>query len=449
MRVEILDLQNGVIEPLVDLTLGDTRLLLDASSGPPMLDTGRHPWKFCSVPAAEPVDLSRVDWAIFGQPRQDLAALLEGPLVNTPVLVGPETGRLLECTAQSERKALPELTLGFRPGHTIQLGDIQITPIQGRSFGGDGCAFLLQGAGQALLLMTGCLLGPEEFRTIRKLTGGQLDLLLAWESQPATPDTMTAELENILATPGNVFVTASPLDEPMIQAVTRAARASGRTVWEDSFQRHVRQKQFPGDTRLFHPEAPASAVALAAMPDRKVIFLRPSMLPFLETYLDASQEKAHSMVLYDPSRQRCLPSAALLDTCTRRGIPYKFGSGRSRFSEQLEQAEALLHPKDILRLREDFPDGCRELLWLSQEPAFLLPELIRRTDPKILASALKAAPHSVRRKFLSMMGTLQGEAFDRRIQSLGNLRVRDATRFQWILLSSAEYLGNSRHQTAI
>lgn len=445
MRVEILDLQNGVIEPLVDLTLGDTRLLLDASSGPPMLDTGRHPWKFCSVPAAEPADFSRVDWTIFGQPRQDLATLLEGPLANTPVLVGPETGRLLECTAQSERKALPELTLGFRPGHTMQLGDIRVTPIQGGSFGGDGCAFLLQGAGKTILLMTGCMLGQEEFRIIRKLTGGQLDLLLAWEGQPANPDTITAELENILATPGTVFVTASPLDEPMMQAVTRAARATGRTVWEDSFQRHVRQKPCVGGTRLFHPETPTSAVALAAMPDQKVIFLRPSMLPFLETYLDASQEKAHSMVLYDPSRQRCLPSAALLDTCTRRGIPYKFGSGRSRFSEQLEQAEALLHPKDILLLREDFPDGGRELLRLSQESTFLLPELIRRTDPKILASALKAAPHSVRRKFLSIMGTLQGEAFDRRIQSLGNLRFRDATRFQWMLLTIAEYL----RQTAI
>ena len=71
MSVEILDLQHGVWEPLVDITLGNTRLLLDASSNLPMLDAGRHPCYFSSIPAAYPVDFSCVDWAIFGQPRQD------------------------------------------------------------------------------------------------------------------------------------------------------------------------------------------------------------------------------------------------------------------------------------------------------------------------------------------------------------------------------------------
>ena len=135
MNVKILDLQNGVLEPLVDITLGNTRLLLDASSAPPMLDTGRHQCNFSCIPAADPVDFSSVDWAIFGQPRQDLAALLDGPLANTPVLVGPETGRLLEFTAQSEQKTVPELALGFRPWQTVQLGDIRITPIKRRSSG--------------------------------------------------------------------------------------------------------------------------------------------------------------------------------------------------------------------------------------------------------------------------------------------------------------------------
>ena len=442
MNVKILDLQNGVLEPLVDITLGNTRLLLDASSAPPMLDTGRHQCNFSRIPAADPVDFSSVDWAIFGQPRQDLAALLDGPLANTPVLVGPETGRLLEFTAQSEQKSVPELALGFRPWHTVQLGDIQITPIKRRSSGRGRYAFLLQGAGQDILLMSGSFLGQEEFRKIHEFTGGRLDLLIAWEGQLANPDTMATELENIMAAPATVFVTASPLDELMIQAVTRAASTAERTVWEDSLQRHVRQKLFSEDTRRFHSEAPTSAATIADMPDRKVIFLRPSMLPFLEAYLDASREESRPVV-YDPSRQRCLPSAALLDICTRLGISYKFGSGRSRFNEQLEQAKALLQPQDVLLLREDFPDGRRELLWLSQESAFPLQELIRRVDPKILASALKAAPLLVRRKFISMMEPSQGEEFDRRIQSIWNLRVRDATCFQWTLLNVADFIYNS------
>ncbi len=442
MSVEILDLQHGVWEPLVDITLGNTRLLLDASSNLPMLDAGRHPCYFSSIPAAYPVDFSCVDWAIFGQPRQDLAALLDGPLADTPVLVGPETGRLLEFTAQSEQKAVPELAFGFQPWHAVQLGDIRITPIKGQYSGGDGCAFLLQGSGQAILLMTGSLLGQEEFRKIHELTGGRLDLLIAWEGQPANTDTMATELENIMNAPGTVFVTASPLDEPMIQAVTQAAGAAERTVWEDSFQRNVRQKQFSEDTQLFHPEDPTSAVVMAGLPDRKVIFLRPSMLPFWEAYLDADREKARPVV-YDPSRQRCLPSAALLDACTRWGISYKSGNGRSRFHEQLERAEAFLQPKDVLNLQEDFPDGCRELLLLSQKPVLLLQELVRRADLKVLASALKGTPPSVRHRFISLMEPSQGEKFDRRLQSIWNLRFKDVTRFQWELLNLADYIATS------
>lgn len=63
-------IEGGDWEHLADVTLGNTRLLLDIGSGPPMLDPGWY------KPAREP--LPPADGVIFGSPRQDLAALLDG-----------------------------------------------------------------------------------------------------------------------------------------------------------------------------------------------------------------------------------------------------------------------------------------------------------------------------------------------------------------------------------
>lgn len=427
MNAEILE--GSTWEPLVSVTIGDTRLLLDGVSGPPMLDpAGRQP---------VPPECGDFDWVVFGQPRQDSLVLLNGPLAQTPTLVGPETGRLLACFARYAGRPRPELRLGFRPGHRVLLDGVQITPVVGQALGGDGCAFLLQGEGQTALHMGGCLLNQEQLTRIRVQAGGPLDLLIVGEACPVGMDDLQWDLNRVMSSPGTVFVVVSPLDDSLIRTAAQAAREAGRTVWEDRFQRHVRQR--PPLGAIFDQQDLKTAAEIADNPGRKALFIRPSMLPFLATYLNAGRE-TDPPVVYAPSRGRGLPDAALLDFCCRRGVKFHAGTGYILVRDYLELAETILRPRSTLLLPAELPSAVQAFRRLEKEPDTLLLELIRRTDPRVLIMALKGADKHTVRRFFSLLGQERAEEFSRKIDSMMTVRIKDAANCQWLLLKLAELL---------
>lgn len=427
MNAELLE--GSTWEPLVAITIGGVRLLLDGGSGFSMIDpVGRQP-----APAA----CSGFDWAIFGQPRQDSIALLNGPLAEVPTLVGPETGRLLSLFASYAGVPRPKLRLGFRPGHTVWLDGIQITPVAGQALAGDGCAFLLRGAGETAVHLGGCRISKELLTQIRELVGGQIDLLIANEACPVGMDELQWDLHRVMACPGTVFVVASPLDAPFIQAADQAAREAGRTVWEDRFQRHVRQR--PSMGAAFDQQDLKTAAGIAGSPGRKVLFIRPSMLPFLNAWLDAGRE-AEPPVVYAPSRGRGLPDAALLDFCCQRGVRIYAGTGYTLARDHLELAETILRPRSTLVLPAELPSAVQAFRRLEKEPDALLLELIRRTDPRVLVMALKGADKHTLHRVFSLLGQERAEELSRNIDSAMTIRVKDVTNCQWLLLHFADLL---------
>lgn len=427
MNAEILE--GSTWEPLVAITIGGARLLLDGGSGYSMID----PMGKQSAPAA----CSDFDWAIFGQPRQDSIALLNGPLAETPALVGPETGRLLSLFAPYAGVPRPKLRLGFRPGHTVWLDGIQITPVAGQALAGDGCAFLLKGEGQAALHLGGCRMTKELLAQIRDLAGGQIDLLIAGEACPVGMDDLRWDLRRVMTCPGTVFVVASPLDAPFIQAAAQAARETGRTVWEDRFQRHVRR--CPPMDMVFAQQDLKTAAGIAGSPGRKALFIRPSMIPFLKAWLDAGRE-TELPVVYAPSRGRGLPDAALLDFCCQRGIKFYAGTGYALAQDHLELAETILRPRSTLVLPAELPSAVQAFRRLEKEPDALLLELIRRTDPRVLIMALKGADKHTLCRFLSLLGQARAEKLSRKIDSTMTIRIKDVTNCQWLLLHLADLL---------
>ena len=427
MNAEILE--GSTWEPLVAITMGGTRLLLDGGSGYSMID----PMGKKSAPAA----CSDFGWAIFGQPRQDSIALLNGPLAETPALVGPETGRLLSLFASYAGVPRPKLRLGFRPGHTVCLDGIQITPVAGQALSGDGCAFLLKGEGQVALHLGGCRMTKELLTQIRDLVGGQIDLLIAGEACPVDMGDLQWDLRRVMTCPGTVFVVASPLDAPFIQAASQAARETGRTVWEDRFQRHVRRR--PPMGTVFAQQDLKTAAGIAGSPGRKALFIRPSMIPFLKAWLDAGRE-TELPVVYAPSRGRGLPDAALLDFCCQQGIKFYAGTGYTLAQKHLELAETILRPRSTLVLPAELPSAVQAFRRLEKEPDALLLELIRRTDPRVLIMALKGADKHTLCRFLSLLGEERAEKLSRKIDSTVTIRIKDVTNCQWLLLHLADLL---------
>lgn len=141
---------------------------------------------------------------------------------------------------------------------------------------------------------------------------------------------------------GTVFVLCSSANEDRIQAISTAAAWVGRTVCEDLFQSAVRNcadesiqrfvasgvrrdsRMWPYFDKLYRQKALVGAETLARLPEKKVIFIRTSMLSFLAKYLDARPpEEEQSLLLLYSMWQGYKQTAAvkqLLDFCEERGI---------------------------------------------------------------------------------------------------------------------------------
>ena len=339
---------------LIEIGTDQTRLLFDAGANLPPLDGPKveDPFELDGLTRGEPA----FDWVFLSHHHNDHCGLLGKLLPGIPVFAGEETKRILNVIADFTNQPQPDINFGFRDGKPIQLDDVRVTPIGVEHSAKDAYMFLVQADGKNALYTGDFRASEKAASAVRELLGenGKLDLLIT-EGTNICPGKQERVGEfqgeewvkrraagRMRLHQGTVFVLCSSANEDRIQAISTAAAWAGRTVCEDLFQSAVRNcagesiqrfvaagvrkdsRTWPYFDKLYRQRALVGAETLAKLPERKVIFIRASMLSFLAKYLDARPpEEEHPPLLLYSMWQGYKQTAAvkrLLDFCVQRGI---------------------------------------------------------------------------------------------------------------------------------
>ncbi len=374
-------------ENLIEIGTRQTRLLFDAGADLPLSDELDVDNSFelegltCGKPA--------FDWMFLSHHHSDHCGLPGKLLPGIPMFAGDATERVLNVTADFTHQPRPEINFGFRNCQPIQLDDIRVTPIGWERSAQDAYMFLIQAEGKNVLY-TGDYRAVEHISPeIRRLLGiaGKLDLLIAegtrirtekWEeaSEFRCEDWITRTAAGRMRLyAGPVFVLCSPTDEERILAISRAAYQSDRLVFEDLFQWAVRGKNnpevrhfayasaaqdncaMPYFKKLSRQGAPMSAEQLAVLPERKVIFVRASMIPFIAQYMDAQPPQSEEPLLIYSMWQGYKQTAAvgrLLDFCQEREIRVvDIHRNGHAYKDTIRQLMERLYPAALLPIHCD------------------------------------------------------------------------------------------------
>ena len=339
---------------LIEIGTSQTRMLFDAGANLPPLDGPKteDSFELKGLTFGE----SAFDGVFLSHHHNDHCGLLGKLLSGIPVFAGEETKRILNVIADFTDQPRPDINFGFRDGRPLQLDDVRVTPIGVEHSARDAYMFLIQAEGKNVLYTGDFRTSEKAISAVRELLGeGQkLDLLIT-EGTNIRPgkEERAGEFQGeemvkrraagrMRLYQGTVFVLCSSANEDRIQAISTAAAWAGRTVCEDLFQSAVRNcadeniQRFVAsgvrkDSRawlyfdkLYRQKALVGAETLARLPEKKVIFVRTSMLAFLAKYMDArSTEKEQSPLLLYSMWQGYKQTASgkrLLDFCGERGI---------------------------------------------------------------------------------------------------------------------------------
>ena len=339
---------------LVEIGTAQTRLLFDAGANLPPLDGAKteDPFELEGLTCGKPA----FDWVFLSHHHNDHCGLLGKLLPGIPVFAGEETKRILNVIADFTNQPRPEINFGFRDTQSIQLDDVRVTPIGVEHSAKDAYMFLIQADGKNVLYTGDFRTSEKAVSAVRELLGeGQkLDLLIT-EGTNIRPgkEERTGEFQGeemvkrraagwMRLYQGTVFVLCSSANEDRIQAISTAAAWAGRTVCEDLFQSAVRNcadkssqrfvasgvrkdsRAWPYFDKLYQQKALVGAETLARLPEKKAIFVRTSMLSFMEKYMDARplEKEQHPLLLYSmwQGYKQTAPVKRLLDFCGERGI---------------------------------------------------------------------------------------------------------------------------------
>lgn len=339
---------------LIEIGTANTRLLFDAGANLPPLDGPKteDPFALEGLTYGKPA----FDWVFLSHHHNDHCGLLGKLLPGIPVFAGEETRRILNVIADFTNRPRPEINFGFRDGRPIQLDDVRVTPIGVEHSAKDAYMFLVQAEGKNVLYTGDFRASERPVSAVRDLLGegGTLDLLITEGTNIRPGKPMRAgELqgeervkcraaERMRQVPGTVFILCSSANEDRILACSAAAAEAGRVVCEDLFQSAVRDRA-DGNTQRFvanwiKPDGPArpyfdrlyrqrelvGARRLAALPGKKAVFVRTSMLPFLERYMNARPPEAEEspLLLYSmwQGYKQTAAVRRLLDFCRERNI---------------------------------------------------------------------------------------------------------------------------------
>lgn len=339
---------------LIEIGTANTRLLFDAGANLSPLDGPKteDPFELEGLTCGKPA----FDWVFLRHHHNDHCGLLGKLLPGIPVFAGEETKWILNVIADFTNHPRPEINFGFRDSQPIQLDDVRVTPIGVEHSAKDAYMFLIQ-ADRKNVLYTGDFRASEKaVSAVRELLGeGQkLDLLIT-EGTNIRPDKQERAGEfqgeewvkrraagRMRLYQGTVFVLCSSANEDRIQAISAAAEWAGRIVCEDLFQSAIRNyadenaqrfvasgvrrdsRMWPYFDKLYRQKALVGAETLARLPEKKVIFVRTSMLSFMEKYMDARppEEEQSPLLLYSmwQGYKQTAAVKRVLDFCAQRGI---------------------------------------------------------------------------------------------------------------------------------
>lgn len=339
---------------LIEIGTDQTRLLFDAGANLPPLDGPKteDSFELDGLTRGEPA----FDWVFLSHHHNDHCGLLGKLLPGIPVFAGDETKRILNVIADFTNQPRPDINFGFRDSQPIQLDDVLVTPIGVEHSAKDAYMFLIQADGKNVLYTGDFRASEKAVSAVRERLGeGQkLDLLIT-EGTNVRPGKSERAGEfqgeewvkrraagRMRLYQGTVFVLCSSANEDRLQAISAAAAWDGRTVCEDLFQSAVRNytdenaqrfvasgvrrnsRAWPYFDKLYRQKALVGAETLARLLEKKVIFVRTSMLSFLEKYMDARppEEEQSSLLLYSmwQGYKQTAAVKRVLDFCTQRGI---------------------------------------------------------------------------------------------------------------------------------
>jgi ribonuclease J len=339
---------------LIEISTENTRLLFDVGANLPPLDGPKveDSFELEGLTYGEPA----FDWVFLSHHHNDHCGLLGKLLPGIPVFSGDETKRILNIIADFTNQPRPDISFKFQDRRAIQLADIQVTPIGVEHSAKDAYMFLIQADGKNVLYTGDFRASEKALSTVRGLLGedGKLDLMITEGTnirpgkEKRTGEFQGEELVKRQAAgrmrlyKGTVFVLCSSANEDRIRAISMAAVWVGRVVCEDLFQSVVRNcmdentqrfvasgikegsRAWPYFNELYRQRALVGAETLAKLPEKKVVFVRTSMLPFIARYMDTRppEEEQSSLLLYSmwQGYKQTAAVKRVLDFCGERGI---------------------------------------------------------------------------------------------------------------------------------
>lgn len=395
VKLHATDLMNGEI--LLEIGTEENRVLFDTGTGLPPSDSGvtAESIRIKGLTDGEP----GFDGVFVAHPHGDCRGLLGRLLPGVPVYAGNETRRVLETVSDFSDLPCPRIRPGFLNCQPIQLGGIRVTPVGTDRGTRDAYMFLIQAEGKSVLYTGDYRAVEEVLPETRRLLGiaGSPGLMIIEAPRlcrarlPGHPPRGEAGVrcraaEKMRLFEGTAFLLCDPTDEARVQALVQAAEQSGRLPYEDLFLAALREDALPweaakreyGRCFLSRPvpresrvwpyahrlcpeeDVPVGPEALAELPGRKAVFVRPFMLPFIERYMDARPaEEERSPILLCSLWHGCWRTAEmrrLLEFCRERHISVMD-----------------LQSEDSLALGEMVYQNSLESLFRGLRPAALLP----------------------------------------------------------------------------
>ena len=317
---------------LVEIGTAHTRLLFDAGADLPPLDGPKteDPFELEGLTFGEPA----FDWVFLSHHHNDHCGLLGKLLPSIPVFAGEETRRILDVIADFTNQPRPEIHFGFWDGQPVQLDDVRVTPIGVEHSAKDAYMFLIQAEGKNVLYTGDFRASEKALAAVRELLGEgkALNLLITegtnirlgkkgqtgkFQGEAWIEHRLTGRLR-VHQGPGTMFVLCSSANEDRIQAFSIVAARFCWTPCEDLFQSAVRghmdenvqrfvanpvqkdSRAWPYFETLYQQKALVGAETLARLPGQKLIFVRTSMLSFMEKYMAVRlpEEEQHPLLFY-------------------------------------------------------------------------------------------------------------------------------------------------------
>lgn len=339
---------------LIEVGTEKTRLLFDAGTNLPPLDGKNEEDHFqlkgltCGTPAFDAILISHH--------HNDHCGLLKRTLPEIPVYTGEKTQQVLEVISDFINQPRPKIQANFKDGVSYSIGDFAVTPVSVEHSAEDAYMFLIQAEGRNVLY-TGDFRAAENVlnRIQTLLNGAPLNLLISEgtnirrrpinveDSVKWDEDTIQQKAaEKMRNCSGTVFVLCSSTNEDRIQAITRAAKETGRQICEDLFQTSVRETQsgeiqrfvasyvdeyktprtYTYFKRYFTKMELVGAKTLAEKSWKQVIFVRASMRRFLSKYLKNCSEGENHLLIYSMwnGYKASRYTKQFLDFCVQRGM---------------------------------------------------------------------------------------------------------------------------------